>query len=308
MAGRCDRLGKTLNVVGAGRVGRVLARLFAGEGAFQILDVLNRSPGSAAAAVGFIGSGRAISEWQQMRRGDVTMLSVADDQILACCESLVGCGLLDADSVVFHCSGALPSGHLLPARQVGAAIAGVHPVRSFADPEQVALDFRGTFCGVEGDPAAMAVLLPALAAVGARCVGIDPAAKTLYHAASVFACNYLASLLDVALRAYGAAGIPDADARALAEPLVRQTVDNIFRLGPAGALTGPIARGDFGTVARQQAAVDAWDGQSGQLYRIMAETTGGLARRKHAAVADGRLETLAGEEGWQPHFPRTVVS
>jgi predicted short-subunit dehydrogenase-like oxidoreductase (DUF2520 family) len=110
-------------------------------------------------------------------------------------------------------------------------------------------------------PEALALLVPAFEAIGARPVPSTPAAKTVYHAASVFASNYLVTVLDAALRAYQAAGVPADVARELARPLATETLANVFRLGPEAALSGPIARGDAATVARQQAAVTAWDGR-----------------------------------------------
>ncbi|MFL6674288.1 MAG: Rossmann-like and DUF2520 domain-containing protein [Massilia sp.] len=267
----------TLNIVGAGHVGRVLGRLFAASGAFAVQDVLTRSRASAVAAVGFIGAGRSLDRVEDMRPADVWMLAVGDDQIAASCATLAQAM---TGAVVFHCSGAKASGELRSAAEAGAHTASVHPVRSFADPGSVAAAFAGTFCGIEGEPAALAVLGPAFEAIGARLVPIDAAAKTVYHAASVFASNYLVTLLDAALRAYQAAGIPEAVARELAQPLAAETLANVFRLGPEAALSGPIARGDHATVSRQQAAVAGWDAPTGQLYAALADATADLARRK----------------------------
>jgi predicted short-subunit dehydrogenase-like oxidoreductase (DUF2520 family) len=269
---------RTLNIIGAGHLGRVLGRLFAASGAFEVQDVLTRSAGSAADAVNFIGAGRAAGAMADLRRADAVMLAVGDDQIEPVCGALAASGALDG-VLVFHCSGARSSGALGAAADKGALTASVHPVRSFADPDAVARDFAGTLCGVEGDPRALALIEPALAAIGARPVAIDAAAKTVYHAASVFASNYLVTVLDAALRAYQAAGIPQQVALELARPLATETLENVFRLGPRAALSGPIARGDLATVARQQAALDGWDGPTGDLYRALAMATTGLARR-----------------------------
>jgi predicted short-subunit dehydrogenase-like oxidoreductase (DUF2520 family) len=270
----------TLNIIGAGRLGRVLGRLFAASGAFVVQDVLTRSSSSAQEAVGFIGAGHAVGGVKELRRADAVMLAVGDDQIEPACAALAAAvgqeHTLDG-VLVFHCSGALSSAALEAAARQGALTASVHPVRSFADPERVARDFAGTWCGLEGDVRALALLAPALAAIGAQAVPIDAKAKTVYHAASVFASNYLVTVLDTALRAYQAAGIPEQVARELARPLATETLDNVFRLGPRAALSGPIARGDFATVARQQAALDGWDAQAGQLYRALAEATTALA-------------------------------
>jgi predicted short-subunit dehydrogenase-like oxidoreductase (DUF2520 family) len=269
----------TLNLVGAGRVGRVLGRLFAARGVFAVQDVLTRAQASARDAAGFIGAGRVVAPGEPLRRAGVWMLAVSDDQIAPAAAMLAQSAMVK-DAVVFHCSGAKASSELAVLKDLGAHVASVHPVRSFADPELVARDFDGTFCGVEGDAAALALLLPAFGAIGARPVAIDAAAKTVYHAASVFASNYLVTVLDAALRAWRAAGVPDEVARALARPLATETLANVLRLGPEAALTGPIARGDAATVARQQAAVGAWDAPTGALYAALASATWDLAARR----------------------------
>ena len=270
----------TLNLVGAGHVGRALGRLFAATGAFTVQDVLTRSRAGAQEAVDFIGAGHACAALAQMRPAAVWMLAVGDDAILAACEALAQSGQL-AGAVVFHCSGAKASSELQAARAAGALVASVHPVRSFADPQAVAADFAGTFCGIEGDEEALALLEPAFAAIGARLVRIDPAAKTVYHAAAVFASNYLVTVVDAALRAYEASGVPAQVARELARPLATEALANVFRLGPEAALSGPVARGDFATVARQQDAVSRWDAATGKLYEALVPPTASLARRKH---------------------------
>ena len=249
-------MARTLNIIGAGHLGRVLGRLFAASGAFEVQDVLTRSNASALDAIGFIGAGKAAATLADVRRADAVMLAVSDDQIEPVCFALAGAGALDG-VLVFHCSGAKSSAALRAAADKGAFTASVHPVRSFADPEAVARDFAGTLCGVEGDARALALLEPALAAIGARLVPIDAAAKT----------------------AYQAAGIPEQVARELARPLATETLENVFRLGPRAALSGPIARGDLATVARQQAALDGWDGPTGDLYRALALATTALANQ-----------------------------
>jgi predicted short-subunit dehydrogenase-like oxidoreductase (DUF2520 family) len=272
---------RTLSVVGGGHVGRVLGRLFSRAGAFAVQDVLARSEDSAAHAVAFIGAGTAAVAGGAIRPADVYMLTVTDDQIVSACAALAAAVPLQG-AVVFHCSGAMASDRLAAARATGAHVASVHPIRSFADAEAVAAGFAGTFCGVEGDRQALDVLLPALAAIGARAVPIDPAAKTVYHAAAVFASNYLVTVIDAALRAYQAAGIPEEVARELARPLAMESMENAFRLGAAPALTGPVARGDMATVQRQQDAVTAWDAATGQLYATLVPPTVALAERKRA--------------------------
>jgi predicted short-subunit dehydrogenase-like oxidoreductase (DUF2520 family) len=275
-------LRKSLSIVGAGKVGKTLGRLFSAKQVYAVWDVLNRSATSGQAAVAFIGAGRAVTGYADLLPADIYLIAAPDDQIGACCEQLVQAGRVAFGSVVFHCSGALPSSALQAATQAGAVVAAIHPIRSFADPEQVAQTFSGTWCGVEGDQRALDILAPAFAEIGAQTVTIDPTLKVLYHAAAVFACNFLPALLDTAQQTYVKSGVPDDIALQLMEPLVRETIDNIFRLGPAAALTGPVARGDMTSVARQQNAVADWNPQYAELYKELTKLTVDLAARRPA--------------------------
>jgi len=271
---------RTLTIIGAGKVGRTLGRLWASNQTFQIQDVLNRSLESARRAVTFIGNGTAVGAYADLRPAGIYLIAVGDDQIAACCDELVRSGNLSSESIVFHCSGALRSTELQAATLPGASVASIHPIRSFAVPEQVAQEFSGTYCGIEGDARAVDILSEAFSAIGARMVTINADAKILYHAAAVFACNYLTTLLDIAQQTYVRAGIPGDVALELMAPLVRETIDNVFRIGPAAALTGPIARGDFATAARQQDAIADWNQDYGALYQQLAKLTADLAARR----------------------------
>lgn len=267
----------TLTILGAGRLGSTLARVLNTKRAARITDILNRSQASAQRAADFIGAGRAVEAFEQLAPATVFLLAVPDDQIAACSEQLAASGRTGPGNVVFHCSGALNSGVLKAVTATGAAVASIHPIRSFADPENVVTRFAGTCCGVEGDAVAMATLAPMLTLIGARLIPIRAESKTLYHAAAVFASNYLVSVLAVAQQAYVSAGIPAEVALELLSPLARETAENVFRLGPANALTGPIARGDTATVARQLQAVQQWDDGYGKLYEQLAAATTRLA-------------------------------
>lgn len=276
----------TLTLIGAGHLARTLGRVLSHAGVFRIGQVRSRTQASAAAAVAFIGAGEALAPSARLHPAGAYLLAVPDDQIAAACAALAQEVALEG-ALVFHCSGAKSSAELAVARAAGASVASIHPVRSFADPESVARQFAGTWCAAEGDAAALAVLDPAFAAAGAQLVRVDPAAKAVYHAACVFASNYLVTTMDAALRAFQAAGIDEKVARELAAPLAGETLANVLRMGAPAALSGPIARGDSATVATQQAAVQAWDAPTGRLYAELAEATGLLARRKRGGAKTG---------------------
>jgi predicted short-subunit dehydrogenase-like oxidoreductase (DUF2520 family) len=133
---------------------------------------------------------------------------------------------------------------------------------------------------------ALQVLTPALYAIRAKVVQINAENKLLYHAGSVFASNCLVTLMDVALQTYQAAGIPADVAKAMAEPLARQSLDNVFKLGTVAALTGPIARGDMATVEKQAEVVRKWDDVAGNLYAAFTTPTLRLAAQKHKTYSE----------------------
>ena len=278
-SGTSQRQPATLSIIGCGKLGRTLGRLWHARHGFILRDILNRSTASAQQAITFIGGGTAAASYADLRPADVYLIGVGDDQIAACCLALAVAGKLQPGSIVFHCSGALSSLELQAAVEYGAGVASIHPIRSFADPQQVANHFSGTWCGSEGDDAALAILGPAFSAIGAQLVSIQREQKILYHAAAVFASNYLVTLVDVAQQTYIAAGIPSELALKLIEPLLCESAANALRLGPAAALTGPIARGDLSTVAHHQQALQQQP-HLAALYQQLAQATGDLAARK----------------------------
>jgi predicted short-subunit dehydrogenase-like oxidoreductase (DUF2520 family) len=261
---------KTLNVIGCGKVGKTLTRLWTANRVFRVQSVLNRSRQSAAEAVDFAGSGRPVDDFSQMHKADVVMISASDEAIRECCRRLCRAGLVDRRTVVFHLSGSLPSSLLEPAKAEGASIASVHPVKSFADPSAAVESFRGTFCALEGDADACEPLRDALERCGAIAFHVAPEHKTIYHAGTVFASNYLIALVEVGLRCFERAGLARETAMEVMRPIVTGTVDNLFRLGPARALTGPVARGEPSVVQGQSEALGRWDENTQRLYKSLA--------------------------------------
>lgn len=282
---------KTFSIIGCGAVGKTLGRLFHESGALELADVLTRSDATARAAVAFIGAGRPVASFAQLHPADLYLITSSDDAIAPCVRGLCTSGALGPQALVCHLSGALGSEVLHPATQFGAMVASVHPVKSFADPAAAVADFAGTWCGVEGDRLAAELVGELFAAIGARVFSIDPSFKAIYHAGSVLACNCLTALLESAVMAYGKGGLDRETALQVMEPLVRGTVENVFRSGTAAALTGPIARGDAAVVGRQLRALDGWDPEVALVYRSLGAVALELSRRRGQA-GEAALESI----------------
>ena len=255
-------------------------------------DILNRSEESGSAAARFIGAGREVVGVADMSPAEVFLISTPDEHIAEYCRALAASGLLRPGDLVLHCSGSLPSAELVSAKEAGAYIGSVHPVKSFANPAVSVETFSGTFCGMEGDDQALEILRPAFEAVGGETFAVNPQAKTIYHAAAVMVCNYLTSLVEIGAQAYLKAGLDRETSMQVMEPMVRGTVENIFNSGTVEALTGPIARGDHSTVSKQLAALSDWNPRLGNLYRDLGATALELSCLQGTASPDS-LAALA---------------
>ena len=262
---------KTINLLGAGRVGRTLATLWRQHGVFQIQDVLTNRLASAQGACNAIGAGTAVARPETMRPADVWMIAVPDIHIAEVAAKLAEAQPESTTApIVFHCSGAQSSSILVPLVDQGWHAASAHCILSFASAEAAMQQFPGTPCALEGDARATDALQAAFSAIGARCFPVKSQDKLLYHAAAVFATNFLPVLQSVAEAAWTASGVPPDLLPGLRSALLNNAVANITRLGPQGALTGPAARGDVAAIARQAEAVTQWDAEAGAAYEALS--------------------------------------
>ena len=176
---------------------------------------------------GFDGAGHA-----------VVLLCVPDSEIAAAAAAIA------PGPLVGHCSGATGLGVLAPHEAFG-----LHPLMTVT---RAGADFAGAGCAVAGTTErALATAYALAATLGMRPALIADADRAAYHAAASIASNYLVALEGAAEDLLASTGAP----RELLVPLVRASVEAWAAEGACAALTGPIARGDEATVARQRAAV-----------------------------------------------------
>ncbi len=235
----------SLGFIGTGVVATALSQALAGAG-YRVTAVHGRDSARAQALARTIPGAAAAPSRQAVADGaDLVMLTVSDDAIVPVAASV----RWRRGVAVAHCNGAASLDLLGPAADAGAAVGVFHPLQSFASAEQAKRLMSGSAFRVEASSDELRRMLEQMAtAVGGRpfALGADP---TLYHVSAVLASNYLVTLLDLASTLWTELGASREDGLRSLLPLVRGTIENIERLGTPAALTGPIARGDAGTVA-----------------------------------------------------------
>lgn len=260
----------TINIVGAGRLGKTIARLCVNNKVGEILGVYTRSAQTAAEAVAFIGQGSAVCNLEDLPAADITFITTPDDAIQPICVKLATLKCLKKNSVVVHCSGSLPSQVLRDAKSCDCFIASVHPMRSFADPQLSVAQFQGTYCAMEGEEQATAILKPLFDAIGSITYFINSNKKEIYLVAGVFASNYLITIAQEALNCLDEAGVPSEIAVNAIISLMSSSVNNLIESrSPEKALTGPLKRGDIKTIEKHLNAL-SHDTLRKDLYRTAA--------------------------------------
>lgn len=268
---------RRINFIGCGRAGRALGRLWYQSGVFAPGEILTNSIASATAAVEVIGAGTAIGSIEEMQEADLVLIATPDDQIRDAARQVVGAGLINPDTIIFHLSGALTASTLGSAVGEPGYRASCHPLRSLAEPLRAAETFAGTWCGMEGDHLALETLDDAFSAVGARTFRIDSGNKLLYHAASVMATNYLNALVESSVQTFRLAGVDNDIAMQIVEQMISGTANSIFSLGARQSLTGPVSRGDDEIVSRELSALSVEDESLANVYQSLAVVAANMA-------------------------------
>ncbi|MFH0899192.1 MAG: DUF2520 domain-containing protein [Pseudomonadota bacterium] len=228
------------------------------------------------------------------RAADALVVAVADDAVSAVAGLFADSGCLTARQVLLKCSGAWSVAETFGDLAEKVAGAGtLHPLLAIVDPAQATMSMQGVAFGVEGDEAGKTMAKELVRLLGGTAIEIQSAAMPLYHAAAVIVSNYTVVLADAARAVLVAAGVPEDQGVPAVIPLLRSTVANLANAGLPQALTGPIARGDAGTVAKHLAALRAHpDTTIETLYRLLGQRAAAVARRKGSATDEalGRIE------------------
>ncbi|TYL54845.1 DUF2520 domain-containing protein [Nocardioides sp. BGMRC 2183] len=272
-----------VGVVGAGRVGAVLAARLQQHADFTVTAVAGASDATLARAAALLPGVPVDKPSAVARASDVLLLTVPDDMLANVVRVLADSGAITEGQYVVHTSGRHGLSVLDPAADLGARVIALHPAMTFTGTA-VDLDrLSGCVFGVTATRSERRMAERLVDALGGRLMPVPEEMRTLYHAGLAHGANHLVTLVAEAMEILRAAGADDP--AGTLRPLLTAALDNALEHGDA-ALTGPIVRGDAGTVAAHLADLTANAPHTLPSYVAMARAT--LDR----AAADGRLLPL----------------
>lgn len=239
-----------IGFIGAGTVGTALAVLLNRQG-YHIVAVASRSRLSAEKLARTVHGCRVLTAQEVADTADLVFITTPDDII----PSVVSQVKWQASRSVVHCSGADSIDILEPARNSGAIVGGFHPLQTFAGVKQAIENLPGSTFALEAEEPLLAVLKDMAVALKGRWIRLQATDKVAYHAAAVFASNYLITLVKMSTDLWKTFAVPADQATQALLPLIRGTLNNIEKIGIPQCLTGPIARGDTGTVKKHLKAL-----------------------------------------------------
>lgn len=279
-----------IGIVGAGHTGLALGVAFSRAG-WPVTAVASRDPANRTRFTRLVASARPVEHAQHLVDGvDLVFLTVPDDAIA----DVVANVRLYGGQAIVHTSGALPADVLTPSLAAGTSAASFHPLVAFADLGRSLDALTGATVALEGDDENLLAILGDLATdIGAQPVRLPPGGKPAYHAAAVLAAGGFIGLLDAIAELGRGAGLDEAGSLAIFAPLIRQSLANAEALGIRDALTGPLLRGDVGTVRGHLEAMSRLAPGAVEVYAAaarreiaLAESRGALGRERADELRD----------------------
>ncbi|GAI96963.1 unnamed protein product, partial [marine sediment metagenome] len=233
-------------------VGTALAVRLSSKG-YQVVAVSSRSPASAENLAQVISSCRAFDNGQDVVDiAELVFVTTPDDAIARVVSQLKW----HVGQSVVHCSGADSAEILQPARESGAHTGVFHPLQTFASIKQAMGNIPGSTFALEAEEPLLNILKDMATTLDGHWIELKATDKVIYHAAAVMACNYVITLVKLATDLWQTFSIPPQQATQALLPLLRGTISNIETIGIPQCLTGPIARGDAGTVKKHLSALE----------------------------------------------------
>jgi predicted short-subunit dehydrogenase-like oxidoreductase (DUF2520 family) len=284
-----------IGIVGVGRMGTAAGVLLERAG-HHVVAVSGRGP-SRDRASRFLPDARFVDPAEAARDAELVLIAMPDDLIGEVAASIATEGAWRAGQYVVHGAGALTLDVLQPARDAGATCMSIHPLQTIPDVGRGLDRLPGSAIAVAADDDEGYRVAERIAEdMLGEPFRLSEALRPLYHAGAVLASNDLVALSATAARLFEAAGVPD-PARAM-RPLQEATLANLAELGAATSLTGPVVRGDAGTVERNLRAIAAHVPDAVATYVVLARAALELATQSERLRPEDRVAIEAVLARW----------
>lgn len=258
-----------VGVVGCGRVGAVIGAALRDAG-HLVVATSAVSDASRARAEALLPGVPIASPDEVVRRADLVLFTIPDDQIASAVAGFAALGLFDEPKIVAHAAGALGLEPLRPVLDRGGLGFVLHPAMTFSGEGRDVDRLVGTAFAVSGQPESLAVGQSIVMDIGGEPFVLPESRRTNYHAALTHAANHTITLVAQSMQLLRESGVEDPE-RVL-RPLMEASVDNALQRGDR-ALTGPVSRGDVGTVAGHLDVLEESSPRTAETYRAMARAT-----------------------------------
>ena len=275
--GRMKRIG----FIGAGKVGFSFGRHIKenAKEEYSVCGYFSRDPASARVAAEFAG-GRAFETAGDLAREcDLLLLTVPDVHIHDVWEGIQN-AMPNGQLHLAHCSGSLDSRVFNQSGSTRFSFGSIHPLVAVCDRENAYKKLNGAYFTIEGDPSFTAFAENLLTTLGNPFSTISPEKKSLYHAASVMVSNHVCAIAYEGMNTFKACGLDEGFSENAWRALFLGNAENIARLGPVQALTGPVERGDTATV---ECHLNVLSGREKDLYILLSRTLIEIAQQKNAS-------------------------
>jgi predicted short-subunit dehydrogenase-like oxidoreductase (DUF2520 family) len=268
----------TFAIIGTGMVGTAIGFLLRKAG-YKITSISDKSPAALKKAKAYIGAEPFRDPQEAIQKADCILITTPDDAISSACGEIALCPSIK-NKFVFHMSGAGDLDILGAAKKAGAAVASIHPLQSFSSIDQAIKNIPGSYFAITSDKKSQAPARNIVLNLGGIPFFISSNQKPLYHAAACIASNYLVALMNTVESIYQAIGLNEKDAKKAYLPLVYGSLRNIENSGSIPSLTGPIARGDSGTIKKHISAINKNLPQYSSLYSSLGLIAVKVAQKK----------------------------
>jgi predicted short-subunit dehydrogenase-like oxidoreductase (DUF2520 family) len=275
-----------LGFIGTGTVGSALAIRLSDRG-YPVAAVSSRGFATAAKLASSIKGCRACENNQQVAdNADFVFITTPDAAIPVVASQVNWHG----GQYIVHCSGADSLDVLETAVKYGATPGGFHPLQTFASVQKAIENLPGSTFGLEAQEPLLEILKIMADDLKGNWVVLEAKDKVAYHAAAVITSNYTVTLMQMATELWQTFNVPRDQATRALLPLLKGTLNNIENVGLPDCLTGPIARGDGGTVKKHLAALSKLKPELESTYRELGLQT------IPVALAKGRINKSVAED------------